>query len=372
MAKANEESLKDAIKAATSKVLRFRDRGLGEQNTKASLIEPILEALGWDIRDPDEVHREFKPTSRDSPVDYALKLIRKPRLFVEAKGLGEELSDRKWIAQVLGYATVAGVEWCVLSDGDEFRFYNAIVPLDAEEKLFCKLRLSDSTEAEAVKTLRLISRQNMEENLIDVLWSAHFVDRQVRESLKRLVETTDKRLIRLVRADCPKLAPKDIADSIRRLDIRINSPADLPESTGIARRQPAPPTTSKTSSKKLTKTPPKAIRQTKRKPTTMYIGITLGDVCKAGILKPPVKLFREYRGTKLEATLKPDGAVEFKGVTYTTASNAAANARATIAGRPMSTNGWEFWQYLDGDRKAKTLEDARAEYLKKVGKSEGK
>jgi hypothetical protein len=87
------------IEAAAQKIRRFKDRRIGEQNTKTSLIEPVLEALGWDVRDPDEVHQEFRPTSRDNPVDYALKLMRQPRLFVEAKGLGENLSDRKWIAR---------------------------------------------------------------------------------------------------------------------------------------------------------------------------------------------------------------------------------------------------------------------------------
>ena len=57
----------------------------------------MLEALGWDVRDPDEVFREFKAKSVDSPVDYALTILRKPRLFVEAKGLGETLTNRKWV-----------------------------------------------------------------------------------------------------------------------------------------------------------------------------------------------------------------------------------------------------------------------------------
>jgi hypothetical protein len=121
--------LHEAIRDAVGKIRRFQDRKLGEQNTKASLIEPLLEALGWDVRDPDEVYREFKPTARDNPVDYALTILRKPRLFVEAKGLGETIADRKWIAQVLGYATVAGVEWCVLTDGDEYRFTTRRRPL---------------------------------------------------------------------------------------------------------------------------------------------------------------------------------------------------------------------------------------------------
>jgi hypothetical protein len=197
-----QNDLVRAIIETTEKIRRFKDRNLGEQNTKASLIEPILEALGWDIRDPDEVHREFKPTSKDSPVDYALKLMRKPRLFVEAKGLGESLSDRKWIVQILSYAAVAGVEWCVLTDGNEYRFYNAAALVDAEEKLFCQVRLSDATEQDVAKTLSLISRINMEENIIEVLWTAHFVDRRVKDALHRMLESVNKGLVRLITQSC--------------------------------------------------------------------------------------------------------------------------------------------------------------------------
>jgi hypothetical protein len=219
------DKLESAIETVAAKVRRFKSRPIGEQNTKASLIEPILEALGWDIRDPDEVHREFKPTPKDSPVDYALKLLRKPRLFVEAKGLGENLSDRKWIAQVLGYAVMAGVEWCVLTDGDEIRFYNATAPVDAEEKLFWQIRLSEVPAENAAKTLRLISRANMEENLLETLWAAHFIDRQVRDSLVTLIQSADKNLVNLIRSKARKLSAKEIAHSLRRLDTRIEQPA---------------------------------------------------------------------------------------------------------------------------------------------------
>ena len=78
------------------------------------------------------------------------------------------------MSQILSYATIAGVEWCVLTDGDEYRFYNANAPVDAEEKLFCLVKLSKGDEAETLKTLTLISRSNMEENLLDVLWNAHY------------------------------------------------------------------------------------------------------------------------------------------------------------------------------------------------------
>ncbi len=102
-----------------------RKENIGEQNTKAALIDPLLFALGWEVEDIDEVSREYRRKPQDNPVDYALFMLRSPRLFVEAKDLGKDLSDRKWISQILGYATVVGVEWCVLTNGDEYRLYNA-------------------------------------------------------------------------------------------------------------------------------------------------------------------------------------------------------------------------------------------------------
>jgi len=93
------------------------------------------------------------------------------------------------------------------------------------------------------------------------------------------------------------------------------------------------------------------------------LGVSLADVIAAGLLRPPVKLFRRYRGQRLEATLLPDGKVEFRGARYDSSSQAASAARATIAGRPMSTNGWVFWQYAEDDGQTLCLADARRKFL---------
>ncbi|MCC7419345.1 MAG: hypothetical protein IT428_03585 [Planctomycetaceae bacterium] len=327
------------------------------------MIEPILEALGWDIRDPDEVHREFKPTSKDSPVDYALKIMRKPRLFVEAKGLDENLSDRKWIAQVLGYATVAGVEWCVLSDGDEYRFYNATAALDAEEKLFHRLRLSECTPEDAAKTLKLISRTNMEENILDVLWAAHFVDRRVREALRgMMVDSVDKGLIRLIRRGLPKLSPKEIAESIRRLEIRIEPPPALPDvmyRTGAARVEASKPLATVKPARKSA-----GSKQSKTR-RAAFFNVSLKELIEAEFLTAPLRVFRNYRQQLMEALVNRDGTVTFEGKNYETPSSAAAHARGTITGQPMATNGWDFWLFVDQSGKKKTLDDARQEFIRR-------
>ena len=118
--------LAQALDAVRKKIRRYQGKELNEQNTKTALVHPILRALGWDVGDLDEVQQEYKRRPRDKPVDYALLLLRAPRLFVEAKALGQNLNDRRWANQIMGYATVAGVEWVVLTNGDEYQIYNGV------------------------------------------------------------------------------------------------------------------------------------------------------------------------------------------------------------------------------------------------------
>jgi predicted type IV restriction endonuclease len=344
--------LQNAIREVAAKVQKYQDRNLGEQNTKASLIEPMLEALGWDIRDPDEVHREFKPTTQDKPVDYCLTLLRKPRLLVEAKGLGETLSDRRWIGQILGYAAVAGVEWCVLTDGNEYRFYNATVALDAEEKLFFQIRLADGPAEEAAEIMKLVSQSNMKENILESIWKSHYVDRRVKQALREMFEGRDRGLIRLIRRKVSKLTPKEIAESLRRLDVRIESITPVPASGRQA--QATPPL------------PRKGARRRRQEEKAKY-DVRLADLIAASLLSPPVRLFRKYKGKMMEATLLPDGAVEFGQVRYRTCSTAAETARSTITGRKMHTNGWSFWQFLDTEGKTSTLAAVRKAFLARKG-----
>lgn len=348
--------LRQTVRDMKARVAKYQDRSLGEQNTKASLIEPVLESLGWDVRDPDEVFREFKPTSKDSPVDYALALLREMKLFVEAKGLGENLSDRKWIGQILGYATVAGVEWCVLTDGDEYRFYNATAAVDAEEKLFFRIRLTETNEDEVVKTLNLISRSNLADNILDVLWSAHFVDRRVKECFKRMLVNRDKALIRLIRKRTPKLLPKEIAKSLRRLEIRIESSAVPIELAGKG----SAPIVTPERIEKLRAAGRKAAETRK-----LRGNVTLISLISASHLTAPLRLFRRYKGHDLEATLRADGKVEFRGKLFDSCSSAAEVARGTVTGRKMNTNGWAFWQFQDAKGKKQPLDTARQAYFAK-------
>ena len=90
------DQLYDALKQCAERLDRYARHGrrIGEQNTKASLIEPVIGALGWDVLDPDEVHREYRRRPTDNPVDYALLLLRTPGCSSRRRGSGRTSTIR--------------------------------------------------------------------------------------------------------------------------------------------------------------------------------------------------------------------------------------------------------------------------------------
>jgi hypothetical protein len=345
-------ALQVVLPQVRDRIARYRgSRAINEQNTKASLIDPILRALGWDVEDLDEVHREFKVKSADKPVDYALMVLRAPRLFIEAKSLGENLDDRRWANQIMGYASVAGVEWVVLTNGDEYRIFNSHAAVPIDEKLFRKFHVSDDSPV-TTETLDLLSKDRMKDNLIRTLWMAHFVDRQVRDSISRMFgNEPDPSLVRLIRNRLPNLSPSDIRLSLSRSRVHIDFPVIEPTGHG-SDQVPVRP-----------KPPDDRQRHPKR------IDVSLAAILDAGVVQPPVELTKTYKGHRLTARIEPDGRVTCLGVTYGSLSLAASHARQSVLGaahgaKPPATNGWTFWQFTDHDGKTREIDVLRQRYLK--------
>jgi len=362
MADSTRQALTGVLPKLRNRIQKVRSRkdSIGEQNTKAALIEPLLAALGWDIEDIDEVSREYRRKPQDNPVDYALFMLRSPRLFVEAKGLEKDLSDRKWISQVLGYATVVGVEWCVLTNGDEYRLYNAHAPVDVEQKLFRVVRLSDLDQEEyTLDTLGLLSKEKMGDNLLNVLWKAHFIDRHVSQALGELLQNDDSGLIRLIRKKIPELTPSDIRESLKRADIRIDFPVVSVSSQSFAKEVEDEASPLVTVAEKAQATQKKL----------NIPGVHVADLIRANLIEPPLRLEKDYKGRHLEAEVQPDGTIVFDGEAHKSLSLAAAFARKSVIGAPEGrkypqTNGWTFWKCRDPKTgKLEEIDTIRQRYL---------
>ena len=360
--------LSEALDSVRKRIARYQGKHMNEQNTKTALIDPILRALGWDVGDLEQVEQEYKRRPRDKPVDYALLVMRTPRLFVEAKALGQDVSDRKWANQIMGYASVAGVEWVVITNGEEYRIYNACAPVPIEEKLFRKVHV---TQADTLveETLGLLSKSRISDNEIEILWNAHFVDRQIGAALERLFSVEpDSSLVRLVKKRVKELSSKDIRASLRRVQVRFDFPVE-PES-GLT-----VPVKSRKAAKRRKGRVDKAGKKGGFPKTTrrmLDLGLSMrgvvAELIREGFLRAPLELTAEYRAHSLKAELLADGAIAFEGKRYKSPSGAARDAKGTVTGRPMATDGWEFWHYRNQSGAVVPLDAARQEYLRKKGK----
>lgn len=356
-------SLSEVLKTVRTRIARYKGKDVGEQNTKTSLIDPVLRALGWDVGDLEEVRQEYKRRPQDKPVDYALLLLRTPRLFVEAKALGQNLDDRKWANQIMGYATVAGVEWVVITNGDQYRIYNALAHVPMEEKLFRSVTVTDD-DAPVEVTLSLLSKEGLNGNDLEHLWEAHFVDRQMKCVLEGFFSVDpDPSLVRFVKKKLKDLPAKDIRASLRRVRATFDFPVD--PATFFGKPTRGAQRTKKGATGTARSEGAKKAWETRRKSGKAHIGVSLADIIEAGLLKTPLKLMRRYKGHDLEAELLPNGTVLFEGETHKTCSRAAEYARGSVTGRRMNTNGWTFWQYRGEDGNLVELDAARQEFLKR-------
>ena len=336
--------------------LRERTERIGEQNTKAILIDPVLAALGWDLSDLDEVSREYRRKPQDNPVDYALLAFGQPLLFIEAKALGTDLSPRRCASQVLAYASMVGVAWCLLTDGDEYRLYNSHALVDVDEKLFRTVRVSDADQAQSCReTLELLGKERMGESELESLWKSQFIDRRVRVALEDLFSNEDPALLRLIRKKTPELAPAELRESLRRATVGVHYPEVSPP--------PVPPEVV-TASESVASLPGREAKPPVR------IAVELSDLIAAGLIAPPLRVEKRYKGVSLEATIVQGGQVVWDGTSYDSLSYAAGMARKSVVGAPEGrayppTNGWVFWQYQDPETgHLRFIDELRRQYLK--------
>jgi hypothetical protein len=147
---------------------------------------------------------------------------------------GHSLSDRKWLVQTINYANAAGVDWCALTNGAEWRIYKVHAQVEADRKLFTAVAI-DNVGAldDAVRVLSLLSRENMRARAVDELWQTWHVDSQMQTALELTLQ--DDAFAALIRKRVPQLALTDVRKSLRRASITASYP-------DISRDTPTSPT----------------------------------------------------------------------------------------------------------------------------------
>ena len=163
---------------------------MNEQNTKAKLIRPLIELLGWDVYSSEvELEYSMQIGRGNTRADYALLLEGTPVVFIEAKGCDATLtgSDR---SQLKSYMRQTGVDWGLLTNGTRFEILK---------------RRTNSTRPDEV-TLGTPSLDELvdEYELLELL-SRELVESGEADRIAARIEAT-KRAIRTLRTDKERIA----------------------------------------------------------------------------------------------------------------------------------------------------------------------
>lgn len=318
----------EELRAIAGRAREYVQRGslLTEADTKAALIGPLLEWLGWDTRDPDEVRHEWRRRQKEEPVDYGLFVENQPVLLVEAKRLKDPLTTERGWKQIVANAVSANFRWCARSNGRRVILFDLFHPTELEEKVVVDVDLAlvdepdGLTAAEAAQALELLSKEALQSGRTESAWREQLALRSCRKAVDAFFSNPPEALIGMIRdqSDDPSLSDELIAACI---------------------------------TERLTATPPvpaRLVSESRRR------RVSIACLLAGGVIKAGDTWTLKAAGATVEGRITPDGELLVGGVRYGSPSQAGQQ----ITGW-KSFDGWKLWRYTDADGAARPVGELR-------------
>jgi hypothetical protein len=129
-----------------------------EASTNASLVQPFLTTLGYDVTNPDEVspehHADFSEKYQNK-VDYAILHLGRPVIAIESKRVGAVMKDDR--GQLRSYFNASPtVKLGILTDGLKYELYaDSDKPNMMDEVAFLRLDLAEVAKTGALDDITL-------------------------------------------------------------------------------------------------------------------------------------------------------------------------------------------------------------------------
>ncbi|CAG9620354.1 hypothetical protein BACCIP111883_01122 [Sutcliffiella rhizosphaerae] len=142
-----------------------------EEATKTSLIMPMLQILGYDIFNPEELVPEFVADvgiKKGEKIDYAIMRENEPVILIEAKSVNEALT--KHDSQLFRYFGTTNAKFAILTNGIEYRFFT---DLEEQNKMDQKpFFVIDLLNLKDVDILELAKFRKQDFDVVNVLTTA--------------------------------------------------------------------------------------------------------------------------------------------------------------------------------------------------------
>ena len=212
-----------------------------EASTKQALILPLLQLLGWNPFDIDEITPEFPVETKK--IDFCLRINNISKFFIEVKKAGEDLETHE--KQLLDYSFRAGVSLAALTNGTTWWFYLPTQEGEWTERKCYAIDILEQASSDIVsKFIDLLSRENVEsgdafsnaENLYTERREKERLNKAIPDAWNKIVNEPDPVLVQLLTETTEKLCgvkPDELAVSnfLRENKERfvLNTPRSIPK-----------------------------------------------------------------------------------------------------------------------------------------------
>jgi hypothetical protein len=144
-----------------------------EEATKAALIMPFINALGYNVFDPTEVVPEFIcdiGTKKGEKIDYAIMRDGKPIILFECKHVGGDLTINH-ASQLFRYFHVTEARIAVLTNGIHYKLFTDLEQANKmDERPFMEFDLFNFQENDVAEVKKL---SKIDFNIEDLLFAAY-------------------------------------------------------------------------------------------------------------------------------------------------------------------------------------------------------
>lgn len=142
MDKDSTNKFEEQLKSHAEKMRDIYEHCESEEQTKTSMINPFIELLDYDVRDPRVVALEYPVFTTSGErgsikADYALfcseeeRTKKMPRILIEAKAASNDLAHANLLRQISEYANLqTSVEFVALTNGHLWNWYRKERTLD--------------------------------------------------------------------------------------------------------------------------------------------------------------------------------------------------------------------------------------------------
>lgn len=135
-----------------------------EEETKKDFIQPLFQALGWNMTNKNEVTAEQVLSA--GRIDYGFYLNGRLKFNVEAKSLKTDLNREDYADQAVKYSWNKGATWAILTDFENLKVFNAeVIDRSLADKQFFDIPYNQYLER--FDQLWLLSKEAFVEGLLD-------------------------------------------------------------------------------------------------------------------------------------------------------------------------------------------------------------